>query len=224
MIKLIGIKKSFGELIVLDNLNLNVKKGKITALIGPNGAGKTTLFKIIMGLETIDSGRMLLSNKNITKLSTYEIANKGLSMMPQEMLFFRHLTIREHMILCSKNGIDAVLQQVHLNKPLDSLVYEISYGQKKLLRLAMAILKPHKAMLLDEPVAGVNPILRDQIKNIFLDLKSKGETIFLIEHDIDFVKNIADEIIVLDYGRIIAKGEYEDIKNKKEVRTYLGLS
>jgi ABC-type branched-subunit amino acid transport system ATPase component len=129
-------------------------------------------------------------------------------------------------LLCQNNEekIKQVLNLIELNKPLNSLVYELSYGQKKLIGLAMALIKKHKILLLDEPVAGVNPLLKNKIKEILLKLRNNGETIFLIEHDMNFIRQIADEIIVLDNGKILDKGSFEKImKNKQVVKTFTGV-
>lgn len=226
MIRIKKITKRFGDLTVLDSFSHDLKKGKITALVGSNGAGKTTLFNIIIGIVHPNQGSIYFQDKKITGLRTYQISNLGISMLFQQNIYFKNLTIKDHLVLCQNNKekIKQVLHLVELNKPLNSLIYELSYGQKKLLGLAMTLLKKHRLLLLDEPVAGVNPALKNKIKKILLRLKNKGETIFLVEHDMDFIRRVADEIIVLDNGKIIDKGNFEKIMQNKQVRkSFIGV-
>ena len=243
MLRLNNITKRFGELKVLDNFTYHVPRNKITALVGPNGAGKTTLFNIITGMLNQDNGKVHLQTEDITSLGMHKISKLGVSRVFQQVTCFKNLTVKEHLMLCFEDSkrfsfnlsrrkklnrkrmkaLKGVLRLVGLSKPLDSLAVELSYGQKKLLGLAMAILKPHKVLLLDEPVAGVNPILKKKIQDILLSLKSNGETIFVVEHDMNFVKGVADEVVVLNNGKILASGEPEKVlKNKKVVEAYLG--
>ena len=119
--------------------------------------------------------------------------------------------------------IKEILALVHLDKPLHTFATDLSYGQRKLLDLAVAIAKPHSLLLLDEPVAGVNPRLRKAIKEIIKDLNKKGETIIVIEHDMNFVMDLVDHIFVMDQGKVIAEGRPKQIQNNKKVLdAYLG--
>jgi len=119
--------------------------------------------------------------------------------------------------------IKEILDLVGLDKPLGTYAVDLSYGQRKLLDLAIAMAKTHDLLMLDEPVAGVNPLIRKEIKTILKQLKKQGETIFVIEHDMNFVMDIADHIIVMDAGKVIAEGKPKQIqKNKKVLEAYLG--
>ena len=242
MIESINIGKSFGDLVVLDSFSHKLKKGKITALVGPNGSGKTTLFNIIAGTLNQDKGSVYLENKNLSKLQNWQIANKGVSRTFQQLSYFQNLNLLDHLLLCfndneglffnlimpSKNHgkirkIKQALDFVGLTKPLNSMVSELSYGQKKLASIAMALLRNPEVMLLDEPVAGVNPILKNKIMQILINLKQNGKTIFLIEHDINFIKGVADEVIVLNKGNISASGNPEEVfENKEVIKEYIG--
>jgi len=226
MIRIQTVSKKFGDLKVVDRFSHKLEKGKITALVGPNGAGKTTLFNIITGIIRCDKGKIFFGKKEITNMKTFRIANLGVSFIFQQNAYFKNLSIKDHLLLCSQSPKKTrnALRLTGLNKPLKSIAFELSYGQKKLLGLTMALLKKHKVLLLDEPVAGVNPALKNQIKKVLLSLKKQGETIFLIEHDMGFVKSVADEVIVLENGKILAKGTYSEImKNKKVLKTFIGL-
>ena len=186
MLRIKNITKNFGDMKALDSFSYEVAENRITALVGPNGAGKTTLFDIITGVLKNEYGVVSLKNNVITNLETNQISQLGVSRMFQQVTYFRNLTVKDHLLLCLDENegmfsnlfadrrsrmrqlkrIREILKLVGLSKPLKSLAYELSYGQKKLLGLAMALLRPHNILLLDEPVAGVNPLLKKEIKNI----------------------------------------------------------
>lgn len=241
MIKINNIRKAFGGIIALDNCNLEIKEGKITAIIGPNGSGKTTLFNILSRLEKADSGEILFDGKNITNLKDFQIAKLGFSRTFQDVRLFRNLTVKDHIDIALSNEYEflfdslfkkkkdkekrlkEILRIVGLEKYNDTIVSELSYGQRKLADLAMAIAKKHKIILLDEPVAGVNPILRNEIKIILKELRKRGETIAVIEHDMNFVMDITDFVYVLDYGKVIESGTPRMIqKSRKVLEAYIG--
>ena len=241
MLKINNVRKNFGGVRALDKCSLNVEKGKIIAIIGPNGSGKSTLFNVISKLIEIDKGNMLINNKNMADLKDFEVANNGISRTFQDVRLFSNLTIQDHIeiALSTKDEsllmsfftrkekrnkeVKEILNLVYLNKSLDTYATDLSYGQRKLLDLAVAIAKPHEILLLDEPVAGVNPKLRMEIKNIIRGLNKKGATILLIEHDMNFVMDLVDYIFVMDSGSVIAEGKPRQIQNNKKVLdAYLG--
>ena len=241
MLKINNVRKNFGGVRALDKCSLNVEKGKIIAIIGPNGSGKSTLFNVISKLIEIDKGNMLINNKKMADLKDFEVANNGISRTFQDVRLFSNLTIQDHIeiALSTKDEsllmsfftrkekrnkeVKEILNLVYLNKSLDTYATDLSYGQRKLLDLAVAIAKPHEILLLDEPVAGVNPKLRMEIKNIIRELNKKGATILLIEHDMNFVMDLVDYIFVMDAGNVIAEGKPRNIQNNKKVLdAYLG--
>jgi len=241
MMEINNMDKNFGGIKALDNASLTIEKGKITAIIGPNGSGKTTLFNAISKLISVDNGTIKLNNKKLNGLKDYQVARLGISRTFQEVRLFKNLTIRQHLEIAlsesdeklfysffKKEGgkvkrIKEILEIVHLDKPLNTYASDLSYGQRKLLDLAVALAKKHSILLLDEPVAGVNPELREKIKNIIRELNKKGETILLIEHDMNFVMDLADYIFVMDSGKVIAEGNAIQIQNNKQVLdAYLG--
>ncbi len=235
------VSKHFGGVKALNGCDFTIEKGKITALIGPNGSGKTTLFNCISKLYDIDSGKITFNGTNITRMRDFAVARLGISRTFQQVRLFKYLTIKQHLEIAlgrtdekmcrsyfrQKQNYSArikeVLELVGLEKSITTVVSDLSYGQRKLLDLAIAIAKPHELLLLDEPVAGVNPELRKKIKEIIRKLNEQGETILLIEHDMHFVMNLVDEIFVIDQGAIIANGKPKEIQhNKKVLRAYLG--
>ena len=241
MLKIKDVRKNFGGVRALDKCSLDVEKGKITAIIGPNGSGKSTLFNAISRLIDVDGGNMSINNKNIVHLKDFEVAKHGISRTFQDVRLFSNLTIQDHIEIAlstkdeslfrgffvnkkeKREEVKEILDLVYLNKSLDTYATDLSYGQRKLLDLAVAIAKPHDILLLDEPVAGVNPRLRIEIKKIIRKLNKKGATILLIEHDMNFVMDLVDYIFVMDAGNVIAKGKPKQIQNNKKVLdAYLG--
>ncbi len=240
MLKANNITKSFGGIKALDSCNIEIQKGKTTAIIGPNGSGKSTLFNVISQLFKADKGKIIFNTHDITQLKTHNIAKLGISRTFQEVRLFKNLTIQEHLLIALSNEdenllkslfkeqekqekIKEILKLVGLDKPLNTYASNLSYGQRKLLDLAIAIAKPHSLLMLDEPVAGVNPKLRQEIKSIIKNLNKQNETILLIEHDMNFVMDLAEHIFVLDEGGVIAQGNPKHIQNNKKVlEAYLG--
>ncbi|HHD92138.1 MAG TPA: ABC transporter ATP-binding protein [Candidatus Portnoybacteria bacterium] len=244
MLKIQNLRKYYVGVKAVNGCSFEVKEKAITALIGPNGAGKSTIFNIISGIIDKDKGEISLEGKNITSSSIEEVSNVGISRMFQQTKLFDNLTIKENLFLAFDNEdtkfwknflglnkitkekgekIKEMLKLINMEKFENTLARDLSYGQKRLIELIRTILNPHKFLMLDEPVAGVNPRLREKIGEILLKLKNQGETILLIEHDMNFTFKIADWIIVLEKGKVIAEGKPEEIKNNPKVlEAYLG--
>jgi len=226
MLSLKNISKSFGGVKAVDRCTFEVEENTITSLIGPNGAGKTTAFNIISGLTKPDSGTIRLQNKNITNLPAYKIAQAGISRTFQLTKVFKNLSIKDNLLIAKKTNeaeMKKALESVYLHKPIDTIAGELSYGQQRLLELARALLKPHSLLMLDEPTAGVNPKVRQELKQILRKLRKDGKTIFLIEHDMNFVMGISDIVIVLNEGKVLKIGKPGEIsRNKRVLEAYLG--
>jgi len=243
MLKIKKLTKYFGGVKAVNNCSFEIEKGKITALIGPNGSGKSTVFNCISGIVKLDDGEIIFKDKKINGLSIDTISNLGISRVFQTSSLFKNLTVQENLLLAidsedqkfwknlfglnktdikKEKLVDEILKKMEItsikNKPASSL----SFGQKRLVELARTILNPHELLILDEPVAGVNPKIRKFIEKILLEMKSKGTTILLIEHDMTFTLSIADDIIVLDTGKVIATGTPAEIRgNEKVLEAYL---
>jgi ABC-type branched-subunit amino acid transport system ATPase component len=238
-----NLSKSFGGIHAVKNCTIAIAEGKITALIGPNGAGKTTLFNLVNGFQVPDAGKIVFRGHEVTSRPVWERSRLGMSRTFQLSRLFKNLSIRENLILAMRTdddelakifakreaeseeqrAIEEMLRFVGLKKHPDTIVTDLSYGEQKLFDLARALLNPHTVLLLDEPVAGVNPVLREKLKEILKHLREKGETILLIEHDIDFVRSVADWVIVMEQGGVLCGGEPEKmLKDKRVLEAYLG--
>jgi len=226
MLSLKNISKSFGGIKAVNRCTFEVEENTITSLIGPNGAGKTTVFNIISGLIRADAGTIKLLKKNLTQMPAYKIAQAGISRTFQLTKVFRNMTIKDNLLIANNTDeqeMKQVLESVYLHKPLDTIASELSYGQQRLLELARALLKQHSLLMLDEPTAGVNPKIRQELKSILKNLKNKGKTVFLIEHDMEFVMDISDIVIVLNEGKVLKIGKPKEIiRDKKVLEAYLG--
>lgn len=244
MLKVEKITKSFGGVKAVNNCSFEVKKGLITALIGPNGSGKSTVFNIISKVVTKDSGTVIFDGIDISNYSIEKISNIGMSRLFQKSQLFNNLSVEDNLLLAIDNKdtnlltnilginritkekralVDKMLDLVEMKHSKKMLGKELSYGQKRLVEIVRTIINPHKFLMFDEPVAGVNPKLREKISKLFINLKKDNQTLLLIEHDMNFVFDIADEIIVLDEGGVIAQGTPKQIKNnKKVIDIYLG--
>ena len=213
-------------------------------MIGPNGAGKSTVFNLISGIIEADSGNIIFSDRDIIGLSPDKISNLGFSRIFQASSLFDNLTVEDNLFLAFDNEdtkfwknllgfnkatrikeqkVKEMLDLVDMEKFRKNPAGDLSFGQKRLIELIRAMINPHSILMLDEPVAGVNPKLREKISKILLKFKEEGETSLLIEHDIGFTLNIADKVIVMEKGTVIAEGTPDQIKNNRKVlEAYLG--
>jgi branched-chain amino acid transport system ATP-binding protein len=244
MLKIKNAKKYFGGVKAVNSVSFELKPKKITALIGPNGSGKSTLFNLISGVYSLDAGNIYFKKEKLNGKKVQDISNLGISRIFQKSRMFDNLTVRENLLLALDNEnqrfwknlfrgnkinekmeekVLETLELVGIEKKINSKGEELSFGQKRLVEIARALVKPHDLLMLDEPVAGVTPPLRKVIASLLKKLKKKGETILLIEHDMNFTLGIADRVIVLDNGKIIADDSPKKIKkNKKVLEAYLG--
>jgi branched-chain amino acid transport system ATP-binding protein len=241
--------KTFGGLIVLNHCSFQVRRGTITGLIGPNGAGKTTLFNVLTGFSNPDSGRVLFHGIDITGLAPHQIFHHRICRTFQIPREFRDMTVLENLMLITPGQIGErlwypwfrpalvrrqeaqirdkaleVLTAVRLIGLREEYARNLSGGQKKLLELARTMMADPQLVLLDEPGAGVNPTLMDELAEYISHLaRERGVTILLIEHDMDLVMRLCDPVIVLSEGRPLVEGSFETVaKDPRVLEAYLG--
>ncbi len=249
MLHISNVSKSFGGIKALNDVSLNIEKGKITALIGPNGAGKTTLFNVINWSLKPDKGNITLNDRNITGLDPHELFSRGVLRTFQISQEFESLTVLDNLMMVPGNQLgESILnswikskeikmeETINLKKArevikflsLEKLAYEyagnLSGGQKKLLELGRTMMVEPKIVLLDEVGAGVNKTLLKKIGDTIIKLnKEFNYTFVMIEHDLDFISRLCSPIVVMAEGSILTIGEIDEIKNNnKVIEVYLG--
>ncbi len=226
ILKIKNLEKAFGGVTAVSKCSFEVKKNTITALIGPNGAGKTTVFNLISGLIKPDKGSITFNKEELVGKRPYQIAREGISRTFQLSRMFNNMTVKDNLRLAgaeTEQEMKQAMALVHVKQPLTKLAGELSYGQQKLLEIARSMLHGQELLMLDEPTAGVNPKVRQELKTILKNIKKQGKTILLIEHDMDFVMDISDEIIVLNEGTVLKVGKPAAVrKDKRVLEAYLG--
>lgn len=249
MIVVDGLSKKFGGLAALQNASLTLETGKITGLIGPNGAGKTTLFNVIAGRYRPTTGRVFLDGKDITGLEPHELFAMGLLRTFQIAHEFSTLTVRENLMVVSadhpgeslrnvwfrpgrvrafdrarREKAEEVIDFLKLGHVADLPAGNLSGGQKKLVELGRTMMADPKIVFLDEVGAGVNRTLLYEIGDAIVRLnKERGYTFCVIEHDMDFIAQLCDPVIVMAQGQVLATGTVDEIKSNPEVvEAYLG--
>jgi ABC-type branched-subunit amino acid transport system ATPase component len=228
-----NMRKAFGGLQAVNDVSFSIPQGSVTGLIGPNGSGKTTLFNCITKLLKPDSGSVFFNGQRVDQLSSFKIARKGIRRTFQEVRLFRELTVMENMGIAAmgagihgwKEKAFVSLERMGVIEKIETKCINLSVGQQKLVELAMCLMVESDFIMLDEPVAGVNPVIEDHIVRQIQECRAEGKTFLIIEHDIPFIMSISDTIIVLHLGQKLAEGKPADIQGNDQVlQAYLGRS
>ncbi|MSO39667.1 MAG: ABC transporter ATP-binding protein [Ilumatobacteraceae bacterium] len=242
-----NVRREFGGIVAVDVDHFEVQEGSITALIGPNGAGKTTFFNLLTGFDQANSGAWTFQGKDMSKVASHRTAALGMVRTFQLTKSLTKLSVIENMRLGATdqkgekwwNGLfsavwkgqedeiteraDELLTRFQMSHMRDEYAGALSGGQRKLLEMARALMTNPTLVMLDEPMAGVNPALKQSLNEHIRGLRDQGMTVLFVEHDMDMVHDVSDWVIVMAEGRIIAEGTPDDIaKNSAVIDAYLG--
>jgi branched-chain amino acid transport system ATP-binding protein len=243
VLKVTDLRKAYGAIQAVGGVSFEVLPGEIFGVIGPNGSGKTTLFNSMLGQITPDTGRIELKGEDVTQLGPLALNRRGVGRTFQTLQVFGKMTVRDNLIVAaqehqgsmwsrmfapSDSGLgakaDALIDQFHIRHVADKKAGELSYGQQKLVDIAMAFMSEPDLVLLDEPCAGVNPSLVGGISTLLKELnRSRKGSFVVIEHNMDFVMGLCHRIMVMVEGKVLAIGTPDEIRGNKQVLdAYLG--
>ena len=242
-----SVRRSFGGITAVDVDHVEIQRGSITALIGPNGAGKTTLFNLLTGFDSVDQGSWAFDGRPMDKVAPHRMASLGMVRTFQLTKSLTKLSVIENMRLGATgqvgekwwNGLfesrwkkqeaeitaraEELLARFKLDHMRDEYAGALSGGQRKLLEMARALMTDPRLVMLDEPMAGVNPALKQSLNEHIRGLRDEGMTVLFVEHDMDMVHDISDWVVVMAEGRVIAEGTPDDISsNPAVIDAYLG--
>ncbi|WP_199221203.1 ABC transporter ATP-binding protein [Limnohabitans sp. JirII-29] len=243
VLKVTDLKKAYGAIQAVGGVSFEVMPGEIFGVIGPNGSGKTTLFNSMLGQITPDQGKIELKGQDVTRLGPLELNRMGVGRTFQTLQVFGKMTVRDNLIVAAQehqgtmfsrmfapgdsnlgDKADALIDQFHIRHVADKKAGELSYGQQKLVDIAMAFMSEPDLVLLDEPCAGVNPSLVGGISSLLKELNHTRKGSFVvIEHNMDFVMDLCHRIMVMVEGQVMAIGTPAEIRaNKQVLDAYLG--
>ncbi|CAN5339539.1 ABC transporter ATP-binding protein [soil metagenome] len=242
-----NVVRSFGGLTAVDVAHVEIQRGVITALIGPNGAGKTTCFNLLTGFDRPDSGEWSFNGKSLNKVPAYKVARMGMVRTFQLTKVLSKLTVIENMRVgatgqkgesllsamfqpiwrsqeqSNTDRADALLERFLLIKKREDFAGSLSGGQRKLLEMARALMAEPELVMLDEPMAGVNPALKQSLLGHVKSLRDEGRTVLFVEHDMDMVRDISDWVIVMAQGQVVAEGPPDAVmRDQRVIDAYLG--
>lgn len=247
ILKASGVRRAFGGLVAVDVEHLEVQKGTITALIGPNGAGKTTFFNLLTGFDRPSKGEWVFDGRRADRMRSFQVARAGMVRTFQLTKALTRMTVMDNMLIGAADQVGErfwaglipplwkrqeaanrerameLLERFKLIDKRDDYAGELSGGQRKLLEMARALMLNPKMVMLDEPMAGVNPALKQSLLEHIKDLREDGMTVLFVEHDMDMVHEIADWVAVMAAGQLITEGTPDQISaDRRVIDAYLG--
>jgi len=243
-----GLVKHFIGVAAVDRVDLSVERGELVSLIGPNGSGKTTLFNCVTGYLAADAGRVRFRGRDLTNAAPHRVARLGVARTFQQVSVFPRMSALENLLVFLQQHQEErllsrllrtprlrrleaeaverahrLLDLVGLSDKADAGAGTLSYGQRKLLAFAAALMPDPELLLLDEPAAAVNPTMINQMKEHILRLHGQGKTVLLVEHNMDVVMDISQRVVVLDHGQKIAEGSPQTIRrDPRVIEAYFG--
>ncbi len=228
-----NLGKTYNKRPVVRNFNINVKSGEVVGLLGPNGAGKTTCFYMISGLTRPDTGQILINNQDITNLPMYKRARMGIGYLPQEASIFRGLTVEDNImailevvepdLIKRQKKLETLLAEFAISHLRTAMSVTLSGGERRRLEIARALASDPLFILLDEPLAGVDPIAVIEIKHLISHLKDRGIGVLITDHNVREVLDIVDRAYIISDGTVIMEGTSKEIvKNEIVKNIYLG--
>jgi len=230
LLEVAELRKRFGGVMAVNGVSLTLEPGHIYGLIGPNGSGKTTLFNCITGLERRDAGRVIFKGERVDDLKAYQIALRGIGRTFQVIRVFPELTALENLLVVTRGDAAAaerrareLLGLVRLDGLRNEYAGNLSYGQQKLVEFARVLMRDPALILLDEPAAGVNRTLLNDLLEAVRGLRDRGATVLLVEHDMKVVMGLCETVFVLDHGEKIAEGPPGVIQaDERVIEAYFG--
>ena len=234
ILKAVNLAKAYKKRRVVEDVSLTVNSGEIVGLLGPNGAGKTTTFYMVVGIVTLNAGKIYLDDYDISILTLHERAKKGIGYLPQEASIFRKLSVIDNImaILETRSDIDKnekldraeeLLEEFHITHIRDNIGQSLSGGERRRVEIARALAANPKFILLDEPFAGVDPISVIDIKNIIKHLRDRGLGVLITDHNVRETLDVCERAYIVNKGHLIAEGTPSSILSNEDVkRVYLG--
>lgn len=242
IVEIDNLNKNFGGIQALDDFSCAVDKGEILGLIGPNGAGKTTLFNVVTGFIPQDSGKMTFMNRDISWMSPHRISKVGIARTFQILRLIRRISVLDNVLLAYKDqpgesigniffrwracrkvesenrkAAMSLLEHAGIDDKAADPAEALSYGQQKLLSIVCCLASGADLLLLDEPVAGIAPVMIEKILSIIQELPGQGKSVIIIEHNMDVIMQLCDRVIFMDAGRKVSEGKPEEVRNDPRV-------
>lgn len=244
LVRCVGLCKRFGGTRALDNVDLALPSCGIVAIVGPNGAGKSTLLDVITGFVRPDAGRCLVGGHDVTNLAPYRIARLGIARTFQDVRLARQLSVTDNLLAagqsrkkeglvysllrprksdCATPAVTKIMDRMGIRSKALEQAGSLSFGQQKILSLAMCVISGPRALFLDEPIAGVDFAVEGLISKFLVELAAESRLVCIIEHNLEFVRRVADSVIVLDHGKVATTGPVAEIFNGHQLgRIFMG--